>query len=183
MEAGAALELSECYLQLQQLREFHTMMQGILISSNLPPAYFYRVATLARDAKDIPIMLAALELCTRDVPTNSPPDIFLSLARMYIEGSRADRAVVMMQEYVKRQPADWKAWLDLSYLYLSLNQTNPAVQALLQARNYGGSEAVTIIEQDDRFAPLRGRLMAPSRNLMQLPGVVPGGTPRPSPET
>mgnify|MGYP000088415871 CR=1 FL=1 len=182
LDLNAAMELSECYLQLQRFGEFRAMMEGILAVTNLPPAMFYRAATMARDAKDTGMMLRALERCADDVPPNSPPELYLNLARMYIEGHRADRAGAMMQEYVKRAPTDWKAWLDLAYLFLVGGQTNGAVQALAQARQHGGAEAAAIIEQDQRFAPLlRSRLTLPPRPLMGLPGVVPEASRPPRP--
>lgn len=175
MDINGALDLADSYLQAQRTGEFMTMMGGLLAATNMPSPYFYRAATMLRTAKQFPEMVNALDQCLRGVPTNTPPDVFLSIARMYAEGGRADRMLGPLQQYLRLQPTDWKAWLDAAFVQLSLGQTNLAAQSLLQARKYGGEEVINVIQQDERFAALRSRIAQPQRSLMGIPGVTPEG--------
>jgi len=181
MDINSAFELAECYLQLQRRSDFRTMLEGILGATNLPAPFYYRAATLLRDAREWgPLLVRALDLCNTQLPQNSPPEVLINLARMYLESHHLDKAGELLQNYVRRAPTDWKACLDLAFIQLTLGHTNAAIQALVQARQYGGEEAFQIITQDDRFAPIRDRVLVPVRSLLGLPGVVPA-TPPPAP--
>jgi tetratricopeptide (TPR) repeat protein len=171
MDVNTALDLSEAYLQVQRMGDFMAMMNSLMTATNLPAPIFYRAASMLRSARQLPEMVRAVDLCMQNMPSNSPPEVFLNLSRMYAEAGRADRMLGPLQEFLKRQPNDWKAWLDLAYIQLTVGQTNNAAQSLSQARNRGGQEAMQIIQQDDRFAPLRPRLGMPQRSLLGIPGI------------
>jgi tetratricopeptide (TPR) repeat protein len=125
---------------------------------------------LFRSAHEYTLLGRALDVCAAQLPTNSPPEVYLNIARMYYEAKRTDKMAEYLQKFVERQPTDWKAWLDLASSRMMLGQTNAAVQALSQAVNYGGDEARSLIYQDERFAAIRRKLTAPARNLLGIPG-------------
>jgi predicted Zn-dependent protease len=98
------------------------------------------------------------------------------MARMYADAKNMGKMAGSLQQYLKRKPEDWKAWLDLAYVYLVAKQKNAAGQALARARQIGGSEAEAIILKDKRFEPLRQTTARPpSTPLRALPGVLPQG--------
>jgi len=175
MDVVDALELAQCMLQLQRRNEFNLIVAEVLASSNLPGQFYYKAVTLLHEAKEYTMLGRALDVCGPTLPSNSPPEVFLNMARMYYDAKRVDKMAEFLLEYVKRRPEDWKAWLDLAFVQMTLGRTNLAAQSLLQARNAGGEEAEAAIGSDERFAPIRNRIFTPRRNLLGLPGVVPAG--------
>lgn len=171
MDIGAAFELAEAYQQAMQPGRFVEIMDGVLSNTNLPPQYLYQAATLLYTGKQYAKMDQALDRCLAVMPPNTPPEIYLNMARMYADAQMPAKMVTSLQRYVQANPRDWKAWLDLSYIYLSLQQTNAAAEALQQARLVGGAEADALIQRDDRFAPLMQNAAAPAVNLLEMPGV------------
>jgi thioredoxin-like negative regulator of GroEL len=169
MDVQAAMELAESYLQVQRMGEFMSMMNGVLTATNMPPGIYYNAATLLHSAKQFPEMTRALDLCVGSIPADAPPDIFLSISRMYSDAGHPERMLAPLQLYLKKKPTDWKAWLETAAVQLLTGQANLASQSLLKARQHGGEEALNAIQQDERFAAFRSR---PQPNLMGIPGMV-----------
>jgi len=163
MDVMDALELAQCYLQLQRRSEFNLMVAGILASTNLPGQFYYKAATLVHEAKEYNTLGHALDVCAGALPSNSPPDVYLNMARMYYDAKRVDKTAEFLQEYLKRNPADWKAWLDLAAIYLGLQRTDAASRALEQAKAHGGAEAARAIRGESRFAGVRPALSDEAR--------------------
>ncbi|MFC1452212.1 protein O-mannosyl-transferase family [Verrucomicrobiota bacterium] len=177
IDADAALELAECYLKAQNRPQFLSMADSILSNTNLPAAFYYRVATFLGKANAFAKMDKAVELCLANAPDSMPADFFLSLAQLYMQANKPLKMAAYMEKYLERTPRDWRGWLDLAFVRLSVGQTNAAVTALRQATAHGGSEATAIIREDERFASIRNQILAPKRSLMGLPGV-PGANRR-----
>ena len=176
IDIASALELAELYRQAQQTERFNEIIDGILRASNLPPQVIYQVATKLHQAKEYTRMDAALQSCIDSMSGNTPPELYLNMARMYADAKNPQRMIASIQSYLRLKPDDWKAWLDLSYLLLSMQQQPAAAQALSQARRVGGAEAEATIRQDNRFAPLLQNGQPNGRSLLGLPGVTPTGS-------
>ena len=177
LDAQSALKLAELYRSAQQTGRFMQIVNSVLQTSNLPPQFIYQAATMLHKAKKFKEMTAALQKCESALPASSPPEIFLNMARMYADAKNMGKMAGSLQQYLKRKPEDWKAWLDLAYVYLVAKQNSAAGQALARARQIGGSEAEAIILKDKRFEPLRQTTARPPSTppLRALPGVLPQG--------
>jgi tetratricopeptide (TPR) repeat protein len=146
----------------------------LLSDTNLPTQVAFQLATVLYGGRQFERMDEVLELCMARMPANSPPEIYLSMARMYLDAQMPQKMVVCLQRYLQINPGDWKAWLDMAYIFMTVNQHDAALRALNQARQVGGAEADALVTSDDRFAPLLQR-SAPTSvpggvNLLGLPG-------------
>lgn len=86
--------------------------------------------------------------------TNAPPDVYLAVAQLYRNVSRADKTVVALKKYVDLAPANWQMQIELAAGRLQLNQPRDAMASLRSAAVYGGQNAIDRLRQDRRFTPL-----------------------------
>ena len=160
MDMPGALELAEIYQQAGLLPNLLTLASSILNNPQLPPQACFRLAgTLSRAGRQVE-MATALDMCMARLAPDAPSQVYLDIARMYAGAGRLEKTVAAMQMYVKREPADWQAWLDVTTLRLTLHEGEAAEKALEQAIRAGGEEALKVIRQDARFAPLRDRAIS-----------------------
>jgi len=169
LEVSQALELSEIYLQAGNPQRFQEMAEGIMANTNLPAPYQFRIAQLLDRAGNMPLVVKALDMCVDRVPPDAPPDIIIDMARMYAKAQRFDRMGVALKVYLRRIPTDWKAWLDLAAIQISAKQNAEASKSLEQAIRCGGQESMNIIQQDQRFAPIRDAAFSRAQNMMGIP--------------
>ena len=139
---------------------------------------------LAHRAKKFDVMHQGLQACLKVLPpgTATPPELYLNMAKMYADAQMAPQMAQQLTNYLKRKPNDWKAWLDLAYINLTLKRIDAATEALRQARRVGGAEAERTILSDQRFKSIAGSAgrggagATPQNNsLMKIPGLIPEG--------
>ncbi len=172
IDLPSALELSGLYLQIGQKSLFLQMLRGIIGTPKVDARTVFEAASSLHKVKEYEEMDRALRKFLTMRPPNPPAAVFLNMARMYADANRPDRMNEAIEEYLKLQPDDWKAWLDQASLLIAMRRTEDAVRSLEQALRLGGQEAAGIVQQDPRFAAIRHRAMDRSRLLMGLP---PGG--------
>ena len=180
MDINKAMELADLYLQAQQSSSFLSVMEGVLNTTNLPAQYYYQAALLLRRGQYFAEMERALDTCRKALDPNTPPDIYLMMAKLYAEAQKPQLMAEVLEKYLEAKPGDWKAWLDLCFVRMGVGQIESATSALEQAVRIGGEEALAIVQGDERFAPIRGRVLGQTRNLMGIPGL-PGMPSRPGP--
>ena len=117
----------------------------------------------------MPMLVKSLDLCVERLPPDAPPDIIIDMARMYAKAQRYDRMAVALKVYLRRIPTDWKAWLDLSAIQINMKQMPEASKSLEQAIRCGGQEAMGVVQQDQRFAPIRDAAFSRAQNMMGIP--------------
>lgn len=176
LEINTALQLLDLYLQAQRMGNFMGMAQSIMGNTNLPPEVFYRLATMYRKAKRTKEMARALDLCAGRLPPRIPPSIHLDIARMYASAGQPAKMLGSLQNYLRTNPSDWKAWLDMAKVQLMLKNQKAAIRSLQQAVAVGGTEANTVIAKDPQLAPVLNQIQGGLQpDLMRLPGVMPRG--------
>jgi predicted Zn-dependent protease len=143
---------------------------SILSNTNLPPVAHFRVATLLHRAGNLDAMTQALNLFLSRVPPETPPEVFIDATRMYLAAQKADKANITLNEYLKRRPADWKAWMDQASIQLVLGKSNDAVRALESSIRAGGNDAINFIQQNPNFAPVRDEALRRSQTFIGFPG-------------
>lgn len=173
IEVNQALQLGELYLQAGQMPQFMNLMGNMLNNPDLPPVFMFRIAQLLGQAQRIPEMIQALDKCAAKLPPDAPAEVLLDLSRLYAQANRPDKIKTCLEEYLKRRPTDWKAWLDMASLHLNFNEKDAAARALDQAVRIGGNEAVLLIRQNRRFDPISDMVTSRARNLIGIPGVGP----------
>jgi len=172
LDINNAFELMDLYLQCGQMPKFMGLAMNMINDTNLPPVLHYRLAQSLARAGRLPEMARALDLCANKLPQPTPPEIYLELARMYGSARLYDKMVPYLQKYLQAKPDDWRAWLDMSLVNVSLGKTNDAIKTISEALRLGGPEALKICSEDARFAPFRGKIQAPRQmNLLEFPGM------------
>ena len=184
-DANTAIQLAELYRQAGQKGTMGRYIESVLSISNLPPQFAYQAATILHKGKKYAEMARALQRCLETVDDETGPELFLSIAKMYHDAKMIQQMETAMLRYIKKKPDDWKAWLDICLLQLSLRKLDAALHALGQARKFGGAQVEQIIRSDKekRFVPLLKAFpqavqpiaQPPLRNLESLPGILPGG--------
>jgi tetratricopeptide (TPR) repeat protein len=168
LNVEAAFELSECYFQLGQPATAATILDGILAASNLPAYHCLNVAKLMLRAGRTPEMNKAIDMCTNRMPSNAPVEAYIDIARLYAQSGQLDKMGRTLEQYLRIQPNDWKAWLDLASIQIGMKQTNDASRSLEQALRCGGQQAMTIVNQDPRFRPIPRMAGPKTKNIMDL---------------
>jgi len=166
------IELADLYLQAGQQQRAYELAGSILNASNLPAAGYFQSAQIMVQLGRNNEAVQGLDRCIAQLATEPqiPAEILVQIRDMYARAERLDRMVSTMQLYVKLQPGDWRGWLDLAGLQQSANMRDAAIKSFDQAMRLGGQEARAIVQQDQRFAPLREAVAKPARNLLELPG-------------
>ena len=167
IDIDSALKLAGLYLSGNQPGRFSAMINSILANTNLPLPYVYQAAKLLQQGQRHGELSKALDLFLARAPADTPAQVFLDISRMYVQARQPQGILRSLHEYLKRQPRDWRAWLDVASIHLQLNQTLEATQALDRAARIGGTEALNIINQDERFQKIRKRPLPPG--IMGLP--------------
>ena len=144
----------------------------MLANKSLPPPYHYRLAQLFQRANKLQQMMQALDMCLPKMPDDMPANVYLDMARMYNQGKNPDGMHRAMQRYLKRNPKDWRAWLDLATLEVRRQKRNEAAAALNSAIRYGGQEAETMIRKNPLLQSFRvragGRPQGAKKDLSSL---------------
>jgi len=98
--------------------------------------------------------------------TNTPPPVYLRLARMYADEKRVDLLNIAFRQYLRRKPDDARVWCDLAAVSLALRKQDEALRAVKRAVQLGGEPMRKHLMGDRRFDSVRGhkefkRLLAP----------------------
>ncbi len=172
MDATKALQLADLYRQAGKGRKFDALANSMLANKSLPPPYHYRLAQLFQRANKLQQMMQALDMCLPKMPDDMPANVYLDMARMYNQGKNPDGMHRAMQRYLKRNPKDWRAWLDLATLEVRRQKRNEAAAALNSAIRYGGQEAETMIRKNPLLQSFRvragGRPQGAKKDLSSL---------------
>ncbi|MDD4870720.1 MAG: DUF2723 domain-containing protein [Kiritimatiellae bacterium] len=164
----SAFELSDCYFQMGQVGPAVGLLNSILSTTNLPAFFCLNVAKLFQRAGRMGEMNRALDMCRSRLPSNTPSEAYIDMARLYAQSGQMDKMGDILERYLKTQPNDWKAWLDLAAIQMGLKQTNAAIKSLENASRTGGAQALQIINQDQRFQNIRQAISPGTRNIFNL---------------
>ena len=181
LDLRGALDLCNLYLNSKMMDKFDKLTSDLMANTNLPPTFLYTLAQLLERGDRVPKMVTALDRALPGLPQNAPPEIYLKMATLYAKGQRLDRMSHVVEEYyLKKNPTDWKAWLDLASLKLNLKDKGGATRALEQALRFGGRQAAGIARRDRRFDPIieDATKRAQKRIGLPTPSGLPGTDPR-----
>jgi len=181
IDVNIALKLAQLYLSVNRGREFQTIMADILQVKQFPPEVYVRAASLLLKVKNTAQTKKALAMAQQRVTPKTQPKTLLDIATVYAQARLIGPAENAMRAYLERTPGDWKAWLDLGTMQASMRKNDEALKSIQKAVNYGGANAIKIINRDRQFVPFRGRVKAPrgrSSPLIDLPGLPTATGPR-----
>lgn len=147
-------KLAEMYLSAGQQEKFDQLTTGILTDSNATPEVIIRMAALLQKAGKSPAADKALDTLLRKTPAISDPELYLNGATIYAMAKNPEKMRVWLAEFLKRRPADWRAWFDMATLDLATMRTNDAIASLETAFRAGGTEAIAVARQNPSFAPV-----------------------------
>lgn len=169
LDINNALELADLYHKSGQFPKLLGITRSIMSNTNMPPEVQFQVASLLHNARQFQDMVQALETLMSKIPPQAPPEIYLNIAKMYASANVLDKMANALGLYLQRKPDDWRGWMDMSAIQIGMNNTNLARQAMDQAIKFGGNEAMTIINQDQRFASIRRPALTLPANFMGIP--------------
>jgi len=169
LDVNKALELADLYRQSGQINRFMRLTEGIVGNTNLPPFFAFRAAQLLLKAKKTAQTVSALDRCIARLPPSVPPNILLQITKMYGMANQPQKMKKPLEMYLKQKPGDWKGWLDLASLHISLKENEGATKALGHAVKAGGNEAVSAIKGNRHFDSVRNAAMQRSRSLIGIP--------------
>jgi tetratricopeptide (TPR) repeat protein len=166
------MELAQNYLQMQRRNDFRATMLNVLATGNLPFEFYLRAAALLHGGQFMQDAVRALDMAWNAMPSNRPvpPAILQDIARMYASAGQTEKMATVVKEYLKRAPADWKAWLDLAAVQIMSGRPAEATKSLENSIRQGGREALILIAQDQRFANIRANAEQRATNT-KLPGL------------
>ncbi len=95
--------------------------------------------------------LAASVLNNTNVPTEAYPQI----AQICSGARRPDLAIEALKHFVRRDPNNFKAWIDLGLMQLMLNKPAETIASLQKAVSTGGESARTMLRNDNRFGAFK----------------------------
>jgi tetratricopeptide (TPR) repeat protein len=108
--------------------------------------------------------------------TNLPPQACQKVAELALVGQpHFQLAADAYLNYLKREPADPRAWVELAFAQLAMGQADPSLQSLIRAVSLGGEAVKEALRNDKRFDPIRNappfqRLVTPEQ-LPMIPGL------------
>ena len=175
IDIHTALELIQCYQESRKTQQFVQLTRKLLTQTNLPPEVFLQIARLSLKANQHKEMIVALQLCENKLDPRTPPHIYIEISRMYATAKRLDKMLPALEKYLRLNPSDWKAWLDMATVKYSMKKIPAATRAMQEAIRTGGAQAITIINKDQKLQEIAKRIprnqMQP--NLTTLPGMLP----------
>jgi len=85
--------------------------------------------------------------------TNLPPAAYLQVAQVCGNVKRLDILAEAFQRYLKRDPGNFKVWIDFGLAQLAMNKPTDSLASLKKAVETGGDAARTALANDNRFGP------------------------------
>ena len=164
--------MQQITLLKQQNKQIDTL-QNLLSNGKATLDTVFELATLyQKTGKEQPFYNLTQQLLRN---TNLPPQVYIKVAQMYAQYpiKRFDLMAGIFQKYLKVQPADPKAWLELSCIHVALNQQPEAFAALRKAISIGGEPIKELARKDNRL-----ELLHQSKEFQEL--VTPGKIQLPS---
>jgi tetratricopeptide (TPR) repeat protein len=114
-----------------------------------------RLAALFVRAKEKKGADDAMKRFFDELPSNAPPDKLAEAADICIRNQNLALAARAMEAYVRVDPGNWKAWLNLGALNMALRKKPETFAALETAVQIGGEAARDVLRRDERFEPIR----------------------------
>jgi hypothetical protein len=168
LSADKALQLAELYRQSGQIGRHNALLNGIRDNKDLPPIVHFQTAQAYERVQQYADMNKALTLCLSRMPENAPAKAFLDIAHLFAKGKNATGMRNAMKAYVKRNPSDWRAWLDVASLDLQHGDRDGAGASLGVAIRYGGAQAEQLIQKNPALKKLHESRTTRARNLIGL---------------
>jgi tetratricopeptide (TPR) repeat protein len=163
-----ALKLASLYRQVGQKGRFNSLLSSILNTKKLPLQIRFQVAVAYAQSKQFNEMSRVLDYCLKSMPSNVNPQVYLQVASMYAQGGNPTGMVKALNIYLKHNPQDWKAWLDLANVEIRTNHPDQANSALNSALRYGGNEARNEIMKNQLLNQLLKSRSVRTRNLINM---------------
>jgi hypothetical protein len=173
IEINDAFELANIYLRLGNRGKFKSLMSNIA-TSKMHPSLMFRAAELLFRGRELALMTKVLDNCYSNLPPQTPADVYLKIFQMRAATDKKPAMKESLAAYLRKKPADWRAWLDMASLNMTLKDGQGTTYALNNAAKYGGNEAMAQINRDQRFAPFRKKIRTGPQAPINMPN---GGLP------
>ena len=141
------LQLTKLYSEAGYKQRFvHTI--GIVRKSNLSPEQQIYVASLY---KNVGMKKEMIEILTKVSALNLPANkanLYIDMAQLYSFVGDVSGLQSCLNKYLKLNPNDWRAWLDLATINFQLKDKNAAKIAVDKAVRLGGSDAMSEVKEN-----------------------------------
>ncbi len=148
------IELATLYRDMGSNDAASRLLQPCLNNPRLTIREAYEIGLLLDSLNSHAGAVRAIDIVIANLPENIPADLLLNMARIYANAQEVKRMIVPLTRYLRLRPGDWQAWLDLATLHALEQAPSQAQQALRQALQHGGEQALQIISTSPQLREL-----------------------------
>jgi len=165
---GETLDLADCYLNMGRPDVLPQVLQPLVDGGKLEPRQLYEVGMMYAKGKRFQEASDAL----LSIPETAIDNVVLSeegldMASVHASAGRFDAAVKVLTIHLRRDPRDWRAWLDYATMNLRLRRGDQAAGALQQALRIDGEGALRAIHQSPELLGFYNHLVSQRGNGVQ----------------
>lgn len=151
------IELAESYFEFRMSKEAVYYAVILADRADTPKEILCRAALILSSAKQDAAAVRALDRAIPQFGQHIPEDVCRVAAQVYLNAAQYKQAARFLSAYVESRPAEWRMTLQLALVYLELNQTRDAQNALLSAVRSGGRDAEDYIQSNPALKALAAK--------------------------
>lgn len=148
-------KVGEFLNQIDSVKEMDTKRQLLEKEINTGQIDIMRALELADTYRQLNMQQQFQQLTSQILSQpDLPPQICLQIAQLYQMANRLDLLKNALMVYTSRDPGNFRGWIDLAAVQVGLNDQPGALKSLQQSIQYGGPQAVGVIQTDQRLAAM-----------------------------
>lgn len=122
------------------------------------------------------LVYSAIPYSTYDDQENITPEMLVRMADSFMASQDSQKALYAVKALLRRDPKNWKAWLEFSKLSYTLGKINESAVAMRDAIRIGGTEAERLISSNQELYRIYQFLFKAAENSPQpRPQAIPAG--------
>ena len=140
-------QLAMGYRELGQNEAAAIHFEHLLNVANIPPETLVEIAGFLGGVNRIPSAVRAADLAMSRLGSTPNPSLLMTLVQVYATANQPDKMMQPLSTYLKLQPNDWNAWLEMATLYAFKQQQQQMMYALQRAIDVGKNAALQRIQE------------------------------------
>jgi len=147
LTADETFQLAMGYRELGQNEAAALHFEQLLTVANIPPETLVEIAGFLGGVNRIPSAVRAADMAMSRLGANPNPALLMTLVQVYATANQPDKMIPPLSTYLKLQPGDWNAWLEMATLYAFKQQQQQMIYALQRAIDIGKNAALQRIQE------------------------------------
>jgi hypothetical protein len=141
-------------VELDATKNLKSSLRSALKSAK-QPALCRNILALAKQLKDTPLQLQAVEALARVLDLSTSEKDCIELVALYIDYDMQAKAVLLLQSFTAKNSESSVALLELAALLALQNKPDESLEALKLAVKAGGDDAKAAARRDPRFDSIK----------------------------